>query len=147
MILDFSGKAAFVTGGSNGIGRACAARLAASGANVTVFDLESDPPGDVRDPASLRAAIAANPPDVTVVNAGMVAPAPLLEARDEAGNLGMYELAEPVTLHRQRPQGACERLSPARAAPHRCCNRRTILTCQQNPLRSRSNYFPGDIAG
>ncbi len=35
-----------------------------------------------------------------------------IEARDEAGNLGMYELAEPVTLHRQRPQGRIRGVRP-----------------------------------
>jgi NAD(P)-dependent dehydrogenase (short-subunit alcohol dehydrogenase family) len=81
MHLDFTGKAAFVTGGLNGIGRACADRLRESGARVRVFDRETG--GDVRDLEALRAAMAADPPDVVVANAGMVAPAPLLEAKEE----------------------------------------------------------------
>ncbi|MDZ4799858.1 MAG: SDR family NAD(P)-dependent oxidoreductase [Bryobacteraceae bacterium] len=83
MHLDFSGKAAFVTGGSNGIGRACVLRLKDSGARVTVFDLEATPPGDVRDSSALRSAMAADPPDVAVINAGVVAPAPFLQTREE----------------------------------------------------------------
>ena len=42
MLIDFSGKSAFVTGGSNGIGLACAKRLSASGAVVTIFDREAE---------------------------------------------------------------------------------------------------------
>lgn len=81
MNLDFTGKAAFVTGGLNGIGLACANRLRASGATVTIFDRESG--GDVRDLDALRAAMQAAPPDVVVANAGMVAFSPLLHARED----------------------------------------------------------------
>ena len=40
--VDLSGKSAFVTGAASGIGRACAERLAAAGAEVTVADLNGD---------------------------------------------------------------------------------------------------------
>jgi len=95
MLIDFSGKSAFVTGGSNGIGLACAKRLSASGAVVTIFDREADTgtiarsfhgrgfSGDVRDIAALGDAIGEARPDVVVINAGMVAPAPLLKVSDE----------------------------------------------------------------
>ena len=95
MLIDFSGKSALVTGGSNGIGLACAKRLSASGAVVTIFDREDNADtvaktfhgrgisGDVRDIAALGSAIAEARPDVVVINAGMVAPAPLLKASDE----------------------------------------------------------------
>jgi 3-hydroxybutyrate dehydrogenase len=40
--VDLSGTHALVTGGASGIGRACARRLAGSGATVTVVDLDGD---------------------------------------------------------------------------------------------------------
>ncbi|GAA2584947.1 3-hydroxybutyrate dehydrogenase [Actinomadura fulvescens] len=40
--LDLSGRRALVTGGASGIGRACAARLAAAGARVTIVDVRAD---------------------------------------------------------------------------------------------------------
>jgi len=60
-----AGRGAVVTGGSRGIGRAVADRLAADGARVAVVDIEPDPAGgdhptwtaDVADPAALTAAI------------------------------------------------------------------------------------------
>ena len=42
MGVDLDGRAAVVTGGANGIGEACARRLAAAGARVTVVDLDGD---------------------------------------------------------------------------------------------------------
>ncbi len=43
----FDGAAALVTGGAHGIGRACAARLAAEGARVAVLDLDGSAARDV----------------------------------------------------------------------------------------------------
>jgi 3-hydroxybutyrate dehydrogenase len=40
--VDLRGKEALVTGGASGIGKACAKRLAAAGASVTVLDLNGD---------------------------------------------------------------------------------------------------------
>ncbi|MEO3827181.1 3-hydroxybutyrate dehydrogenase [Actinomadura sp. B10D3] len=40
--LDLSGRRALVTGGASGIGRACARRLAAAGAEVVVADIDGD---------------------------------------------------------------------------------------------------------
>ncbi len=45
--VDLSGKAAIVTGGGNGIGRACALALAAAGASVCVNDINMDTPDQV----------------------------------------------------------------------------------------------------
>jgi NAD(P)-dependent dehydrogenase (short-subunit alcohol dehydrogenase family) len=90
MTLDFSGKAAVVSGGSNGIGLACARALASSGARVAVLDLEEPPSGfeyyaaDVTDAGAIHSALElAGPVQVAVVNAGTVRPAKLLDARDE----------------------------------------------------------------
>lgn len=43
MRIDLSGRTAMVTGGSDGLGRATAARLAASGANVVILARRADP--------------------------------------------------------------------------------------------------------
>ncbi|MCP9949375.1 3-hydroxybutyrate dehydrogenase [Actinomadura madurae] len=40
--MDLSGRRALVTGGASGIGRACARRLAAAGAEVVVADIDGD---------------------------------------------------------------------------------------------------------
>lgn len=45
--LDLSGRRALVTGGASGIGAACARRLAAAGAFVTIADLDGERAGSV----------------------------------------------------------------------------------------------------
>jgi NAD(P)-dependent dehydrogenase (short-subunit alcohol dehydrogenase family) len=78
------GKRAIVTGGSNGIGKAIANGLEAEGAAVQIFDLESDPPVDVADRASIDAALAvAGTPDIVIANAGMVREADFLDQTAE----------------------------------------------------------------
>jgi len=52
--LDFSGRTAIVTGGSQGIGAAIAKRLKASGAEVIVWDLDGSPKVDVTNQQSVK---------------------------------------------------------------------------------------------
>ena len=70
--LDFSGRSAIVTGGMQGIGAAIVKRLKASGAEVTVWDLDGSPKVDVSDPASIANALkGVKKVDVLVNNAGI----------------------------------------------------------------------------
>ena len=65
------GKNVIVTGGAAGIGAAIVARFKAEGANVTVFDLHSEPPVDITDYEAVKKAVAqAGPIDILVNNAG-----------------------------------------------------------------------------
>ena len=54
--FDFAGRTAVVTGGAQGIGAAIAKRLKASGAKVSIWDLDGSPRVDVSDPESVHAA-------------------------------------------------------------------------------------------
>jgi 2-dehydro-3-deoxy-L-rhamnonate dehydrogenase (NAD+) len=70
--LDFAGRNAIVTGGAQGIGAAIVKRLEASGAKVTVWDLDGSPRVDVTDPLSIQNALKGiSKVDVLVNNAGI----------------------------------------------------------------------------
>lgn len=78
MTFSLEGTNVLVTGGSSGIGRACAERYRAEGATVHVADIH---PGagelflDVRDPEAWTSLVAALPPiDVVHLNAGIATP-------------------------------------------------------------------------
>jgi 3-hydroxybutyrate dehydrogenase len=90
MSVDLDGRAALVTGGASGIGEACARRLAAAGARVTVLDRDREGArrvagelggtslhADLTDPGSLDGLDLAA--DVLVNNAGFQHVAPVQE--------------------------------------------------------------------
>ncbi len=70
--LDFAGRNAIVTGGMQGIGAAIVRRLEASGAKVTIWDLDGSPRVDVSDPKSVEKAVSSiKKVDILVNNAGI----------------------------------------------------------------------------
>jgi len=111
--LDLSGRVALVTGGASGIGRACAARLAAAGAHVLVVDLDSDGARRVAaevggaartvDLSDLAAADRLDPDvDVVVNNAGLQHVAPVQDFPPEVfGRILRVMLEAPFRIVRR----------------------------------------------
>ena len=70
--LDFAGRHAVVTGGVQGIGAAIVKRLKASGAEVTIWDLDGSPTVDVSNSSSIESALRSlGKIDILVNNAGI----------------------------------------------------------------------------
>lgn len=94
-LYDLSGKAAVVTGGSRGIGRAIAQALLERGAEVHLFDVnEQDPQQrtafiyhrvDISDPDAVRQAVASLPANCTLLinNAGITRDRSLTKMADD----------------------------------------------------------------
>lgn len=125
MPIDFTGKTAVVTGGANGIGLATARALAAGGAQLWIFDLERERPGevaaslgargiavDVTDRAALDRAFAqTGPPDIVVANAGVVVEAEFSDLTREAWD---RTIAVNLTGVFQTLQAAAAQMKPRR---------------------------------
>jgi 3-hydroxybutyrate dehydrogenase len=87
--LDLSGRTAVVTGAGNGIGRACALRLAAAGADLVLVD---------RDEAAAREVAAATAGRVVVVDLTDPAPLDLLDPSiDVVVNNAGFQHVAPLT--------------------------------------------------
>lgn len=126
MSLDFHGKRAVITGGANGIGLAAARALASGGANIWIFDLESERPAeaaaalggqaaivDVTDRSSIDQAFErAGAPDIVVANAGIGH-----EAALDATSSELWERTLAVNLSGvfHTVQAAAARMKPRRA--------------------------------
>ena len=126
MPLEFNGRRAVVTGGANGIGLAAARTLASGGAEVHIFDIERERPGevaasfgaighiaDVTDRDSLEAAFdAAGAPDIAVANAGIVYWAGISETTKEQWDRTMAVNLSGIF---QTVQAAAARMKPRRS--------------------------------
>lgn len=121
--LDLSGRRALVTGGAGGIGLACAERLAAAGARVTIVDVRGGPAreaaerlggtarvADLADPGQLDALARDCDVDIIVNNAGIQHVAPLQEFPPETFTAIMRIMVEaPFRLVRAALPGMYER--------------------------------------
>ena len=67
----FQGRAAIVTGGASGIGRAIAARLAAEGAAVSLWDINADALAEAKHATGAAATVALDITDAVRVEAAM----------------------------------------------------------------------------
>ncbi|WUR56657.1 3-hydroxybutyrate dehydrogenase [Actinomadura citrea] len=119
--MDLSGRRALVTGGASGIGRACARRLAAAGAEVVVADIDGDAAertaaeiggvpllADLADVDALGGL--ASGTDILVNNAGIQYVAPLQDFPPEMfGRILRLMVEAPFRLVRDALPGMYER--------------------------------------
>ncbi len=114
-LIDWTGQGAIVTGGASGLGAATAAKLAADGLKVTLFDLNEEAGQahasaiggtyqrvDVSDPASvaagLKAAQQAHGTPRILVNCAGIGPAAKTVSRGEAHDPSLFEKTIKVNL-------------------------------------------------
>jgi NAD(P)-dependent dehydrogenase (short-subunit alcohol dehydrogenase family) len=126
MIWDFSGCRAVVTGGASGIGKAVAELLRTSGAEVLVWDLETD----VTDRRALELAFEqAGALDIVIANAGIGSQATLAETADE---LWDRTLAVNLTGVFNTVRAAARRMIPRRRGA-------IVITASTNSYDGESN--------
>ena len=126
MIWDFSGRRAIVTGGASGIGRAVVELLRASGAEVLVWDRETD----VTDRRGLELAFdQAGAPDILIANAGIGSQATLVETPDE---LWDRTVAVNLTGVFNTVRAAARRMIPRRSGA-------IVITASTNSYDGESN--------
>jgi len=126
MIWDFSGRRAIVTGGASGIGRAVVELLRASGAEVLVWDRETD----VTDRRGLELAFdQAGAPDIVIANAGIGSQATLVETPDE---LWDRTVAVDLTGVFNTVRAAARRMIPRRSGA-------IVITASTNSYDGESN--------
>jgi NAD(P)-dependent dehydrogenase (short-subunit alcohol dehydrogenase family) len=126
MIWDFSGRRAVVTGGASGIGKAVAELLRTSGAEVLVWDLETD----VTDRRALELAFEqAGALDIVIANAGIGSQATLAETADE---LWDRTLAVNLTGVFNTVRAAARRMIPRRRGA-------IVITASTNSYDGESN--------
>jgi len=114
-MLDLNGASALVTGGASGLGRGCAAKLAAHGAKVLIADLDEAMgtaaanefggmfvKADVADPAQMQAAVDAagkmGPLRAAVNAAGIAHAMRTVNREGEPFDLGQFEFVIRVNL-------------------------------------------------
>jgi len=136
-------KRAIVTGGSNGIGLACAKALAAAGAQVWILDLAKERPeqvaeahgmngcvADVTNPDSLEAAFdTAGVPGIVVANAGIARLAPLEQT---SRNDWDQTIAVNLTGVFHTIQSAARKMKPARSGA-------IVITASTNSYDGEAN--------